>query len=171
MSNEFIDSYSDDQISLESFEEAAKSKTPELSTYNAATLSRLWAITSVGSIECMIKSWAANNSYMSDIYDYFQGGPNSKRVKELSAAFALRGIEIEAELFHDLIAVKIIRNAYTHASWHSGDAEYLQSRGFPTDMRNFEESHLNRIKEVHYHLMMCMGKALVLSRLINDQQA
>lgn len=170
MSTEFLDAYSDDQISLELFEQMAKQDHPPNLTIPAgirdATLCRLWATMLIGSIECMIEGWAASKDDMRDIYEYFQKRlPNPQRINKLRWAFERRGINVDEGAFKDLLAIKYIRNAYIHTRWNPQEIAYVLERGFPSNVNSFTENHLQRMKAAHYHAMMCLGKAMIKSNL------
>ena len=170
MSSEFLDAYSDDQISLELFEQMAKQDHPPALTIpegiRNATLCRLWATMLVGSIECMIERWASSKDDMRDIYDYFQKRlPNVQRLNKLRWAFERCGIDVDEGAFKDLLAIKYIRNAYIHTRWNPQEIAYVIERGFPSNVNSFSSEHLLKMKAAHHHAMMCLGKAMIQSNL------
>lgn len=170
MSDEFLDAYSDDQISLELFERIAQFDHPPSLTIPDhilhSTLCRLWATMLIGSIECMIQQWASSKTDMGDIYEYFQHRlPNDQRLNKLRWAFERRRIDVDEGIFKDLLAIKYIRNAYIHTRWNPKEVNYVGTRGFPRNVNAFTADHLARMKVAHHHAMTCLGKAMLQSDL------
>lgn len=106
---EFIDAYSDDQISVELLEkliaaDLVESLTPE--RIIASSLSRLWATTMVGAVETMIKSWRTDHPVWKEIGRYLDSGNNRDRMRHLHSAFTNFGIQIDEDVFQDFLAIK-----------------------------------------------------------------
>lgn len=168
MKREFIDAYSDDQIYLHMLENLVKAhpveaKVPDQIKYSS--FSRLWAVMMVGGVECMIKQWAVDRPGLSDIYAYFQDGPNAERIDRLEDAFKLRGLPVNSSAFQDYLAVKYIRNAYIHAEWNKNQRSFVVSRGFPDDLMNFKAEHFDRMKNCYLHVMNNLGMASVIDSM------
>jgi hypothetical protein len=164
LSSEFIDAYSDDQAYLEIVErlinvDPVEGLAPERIKYSS--FSRLWAVMMIGGVECMIKEWTSSRPSLSDIYAYFQNGPNAERIDRLKDAFRSRGLPIDTDAFEDYLAIKYIRNAYIHAGWSEDQREFVGSREFPVDLMHFEAEHLKRMKICYLHVMNNLGMAMV----------
>lgn len=171
MTSEFIDAYSDDQIYINMLEGLLEAHSAEPSTEERMgypSLSRLWAVMMVGSVECMVKEWTANRPGLSDIYAYFQDGSNEERIQRLREAFKLRGLPLNTSAFVDFLAVKYIRNSYVHAEWNTLQRQFVADQGFPVDIRHFDKGHFGRMKVSYEHVMNNLGMAAAFDSLHTD---
>lgn len=158
--DEFIDSYSDDQIYLTLLEKLVEGDpketlSPERIKYSSYC--RLWSTMMIGSIEMMIKKWNTGDSLWSDIYSYFNSGTNEERIDRLKKAFILRGIELDEDVFKDLLAIKYIRNAYVHGDWNAQQKKYVVERRFPDNLMQFSKPNFVRFQEVYASVMNALG--------------
>jgi len=158
--NEFIDAYSDDQIFLTLLEKLVEndpqeSTCPESIKYSSYC--RLWSTMAIGCIEMMIKKWNTGDNLWSDIYSYFDSGPNDVRIDRLKQAFESRGIDLDDNIFEDLLAIKYIRNAYVHGDWNEQQKAYVIGRGFPDTLMKFTKSNFGRFQEVYASIMNTLG--------------
>jgi hypothetical protein len=158
--DEFIDSYSDDQIFLTLLErlvdkDPQESACPESIKYSSYC--RLWSTMMIGSIEMMIKKWNTGDEIWLDIYSYFDSGPNNVRIDRLRKAFKIRGIELDDNIFKDLLAIKYIRNAYVHGDWNTQQKAYAVQRGFPPTLMAFSRLNFIRFQEVYMSIMNTLG--------------
>lgn len=168
MTSEFIDAYSDDQIYLHMLEGLVNTHPVEANVPDSikySSFSRLWAVMMVGGVECMIKEWTASRPRLSDIYAYFQNGPNDKRLERLENAFKLRGLPVDSGAFQDYLAIKYIRNAYIHAEWSESQRSFVVARGFPNDIMHFDATHFERMKNCYLHVMNNLGMANALESI------
>lgn len=169
MTSEFIDAYSDDQIYINMLDglidtHPVESSVPERIKYSS--LSRLWAVMMIGSVECMVKEWTASRPGLSDIYSYFDDGPNEDRVQRLTAAFSLRGLPVDTAAFKDFLAIKYIRNAYVHAEWNTRQRQFVVDQGFPADLMQFDKVHFGRMKLSYESVMNNLGMAAMFESLL-----
>lgn len=169
MSSEFIDAYSDDQTYLEELEELVNSNQVVPDNIRYSSLSRLWSVMIVGSVESMIKEWTKNEPLLSDIYAYFDKGSNADRIDRLKKAFQLRGIEIDTELLEQYLSIKYIRNAYVHGQWDEKQKLFVIEQGFPESLMEFEQHHFAKIKASYYHVMNCLGITKGLDSVIKSR--
>lgn len=158
--DEFIDAYSDDQIYLTLLEklverDPVESSCPESIKYSSYC--RLWSTMMIGSIEMMIKKWNTGDGLWSDIYSYFDSGPNDERIDRLRLAFNSRGIILDDNIFKDLLAIKYMRNAYVHGNWNDQQRTYVVDRGFPSNLMSFSKSNFVRFQEVFASIMNTLG--------------
>jgi hypothetical protein len=94
----------------------------------------------------MIKKWDTGDELWSDIYSYFDSGPNETRIERLKLAFTNRGMILDDNIFKDLIAIKYIRNAYVHGDWNEQRKVYVVGRGFPENLMQFTKSNFIRFQ-------------------------
>jgi len=164
--DEFTDTYSDDIIYLREARSSLlthplRAEIPELCN---ASLCRLYSIIMIGSIEGMLERWRERDkSKILDAY-FAPKASNTDRVKKLNEAFVSKGINVSSEVFDDYLAIKYLRNAIVHASWHasSGQAkqdqiDWIVARGFPTDTRNLKEEHWQKMEWVNENMMLYIG--------------
>lgn len=169
MINEFIDAYSDDQIYLELIEKLVNEHPVEANVPNNIKYSsfcRLWIVMMVGSIEMMIKKWANSEDMMHDIASYLKDGSNEERLNRLYAAFEIRGLKPERNLFNDYLVCKYIRNAYVHGEWNDSQRKYVEEKGFPSTIMQFLPMHYERAKKSYYHLMNGLGMANAINTMV-----
>ena len=158
--SEFLDAYSDDQIYLEMIEKLVNDHPVEATVPDRikySSFSRLWIVMAVGSIEAMISEWTKGEPFLIDVRDYFSQGSNNERIERLVAAFKLRGINPDEEIFKDYLAVKYIRNAYVHGSWNENQKLYVEQRGFPNSCMEFSKENFERFKQCYHHILNCLG--------------
>lgn len=170
--NEFIDAYSDDQIYLTLIKELVNNhpvegNVPERIKYSS--FCRLWTVMMVGSIESMVKVWDTGDFLWEDIAAYFDNKSNEDKVEGLRSAFALRGLEVNEDMFKDFLAIKYIRNSYVHSNWSNSQREYVISRNFPGNVMNFDKSHFSRMQAVYEHVMNRLGMVHAMNGAIKSR--
>ncbi|MDD0984040.1 hypothetical protein [Pseudomonas shahriarae] len=164
--DEFTDTYSDDIIYLREARSSLlthplRAEIPELCN---ASLCRLYSIVMIGSIEGMLERWRARDkSKILDAY-FAPKASNTDRVKKLNEAFVSEGINVNSDVFDDYLAIKYLRNAIVHASWHTSSGQtkqdqidWIVARGFPTDTRNLKEEHWQKLEWVNENMMLYIG--------------
>ncbi|HHF2954753.1 TPA: hypothetical protein ACPJ0E_004421, partial [Vibrio diabolicus] len=157
--NEFIDTYSDDIIYLI---EARKAliKDPMVNNFEplcTASLSRILIVFTIGTIEAALEHWNEDDQ-TGILANYFQNNcSNKQRIESLENAFNDKGIIVDSEIFKDFLAIKYLRNTIVHASWNQRGKEYLIERDFPTDTRQLNGEHWQRIVTVHNNMLMYFG--------------
>lgn len=165
---EFTDTYSDDIIYLREAREALLTHPlrSEIPDYCNASLSRLYAIVMIGSIESMLERWLDRDN-LEILNAYFKPKvTNTVRISGLCSSFTSKGINVNKDVFDDYLAIKYIRNAIVHASWakQSGalkqdEIDWIQSRGFPTDTRKLNATHWQRFEWVNENMMLYIALA------------
>lgn len=154
---EFIDTYSDDLITIHESRRASYTH-PLRSEYAFselldASFSRILAVFTVGGIEAMLESWRDRDT-KGVLKAYFaKGVKNGDRVKSLCAAFTHAGIPVDKEVFDDYLAVKYLRNTIIHSGWKEYERTWLEERGFPTDSRKLSEEDFERIERVNQNMV------------------
>lgn len=172
MVNEFIDAYSDDQIYLSMIQDLVDSHPVESlvpEKIKVSSFCRLWIVMMVGSIESMIKVWNTGDAFWSDIASYFNKQTNENRVDRLMESFRIRGLNVDDAMFQDFLAIKYIRNAYIHSEWSASQREFAVSRGFPSDVMNFNSGHFKRMQAVYVHVMNNLGKVHALNSIYRSR--
>lgn len=166
---EFVDTYSDDMIFLQTVRRSLlrhplEAHVPQLLD---ATLSRLYIVMLVGNVEnalneeskrtddpllaVYLNSGAENTVKVQALHDYLQQG--------------LGPGAVDPEMLSDYLAIKYLRNGIIHADRRQGSqAQHIIDRGFPVDSRSLELAHLHRLAEVDAAIIMYLG----MSRLSND---
>ncbi|MDD9586356.1 hypothetical protein [Klebsiella variicola] len=160
---EFTDTYSDDIIYLREAREALLTHPlrSEMPNYCNASLSRIYAIVMIGSIESMLEKWLDRDN-LEILSVYFKPKvTNAVRINGLCSSFTSKGINVNKDVFDDYLAIKYIRNAIVHASWEkqSGglkqdEIDWIHSRGFPTDTRKLNSTHWQRFEWVNENMML-----------------
>jgi len=148
--DEFIDAYEDDLIYILEAQKALFTHPLKFVYEKAAIASftRVYIVTAVNEIEIIIKKWA-DKDYRNILSVYFsEKSTNGERVNALYSAFKKAGINVDLEIFKDYLALKYLRNTIVHGEWREGEKEWITERGFPNDVREFNEEHFNRVKEV-----------------------
>jgi hypothetical protein len=163
--NEFIDTYSDDLITIHKARAAAY--THPLSgdysfaeAYYDAPFCRILVVFVIGGIEAMLESWRDRDKFKV-LEKYFatkdkDGQPitNGDRVTSLYQAFSDAGIQVDRQVFDDYLAMKYLRNTIIHGRWKDYEKEWLGARGFPTDTRKLKKEHLDKIENVNQNMML-----------------
>lgn len=166
---EFVDTYSDDMIFLQTVRRSLlrhplESHVPQLLD---ATLSRLYIVMLVGNVEnalneeskrtddpllaVYLNSGAANTAKVQALHEYLQQG--------------LGPGAVDPDMLSDYLAIKYLRNGIIHADRREGaQAQHIIDRGFPVDSRSLELAHLHRLAEVDAAIIMYLG----MSRLSGD---
>jgi hypothetical protein len=147
---EFIHAWSDDLVTLRNARTAVLSVTqPGAATKVAnAAFCRHLAICIVGSVEIILSVWLEKDrSNILAVY-FAEKAENGKRIDSLVSAFAREGFSVERTLFEDYLAIKYLRNTIEHSKWKDNQKEFVRSRGFPTDVREFKLEDFNRMSEV-----------------------
>ncbi|OHU94753.1 hypothetical protein BIW53_12005 [Pseudoalteromonas byunsanensis] len=160
--DEFTDTYSDDLIHLQEARTALL--THPLRNENSdlcnASFCRIYSIMMIGSIEAMLERWCERDNF-NILNEYFAPGiPNENRIKNLREVFVEKGINVQAKVFEDYLAIKYIRNAIVHASWKTAKGklkqdqlDWINERGFPTDTRKLTSKDLERFEWVNENMM------------------
>ncbi len=166
--DEFIDTYSDDLITLIEGREALLTHPlrSEISDYVDASTCRLFLVFMIGSIEAMLESWLDRDN-MKILEKYFaKDVKNGDRIHSLKQAFIDNGINVKEEVFNDYLAAKYLRNRIVHASWEnqSGkpvqhEIDWIEQRGFVTDTRKLTSDHLQRFEWVNQNMMLYIAIA------------
>jgi hypothetical protein len=156
--NEFIDTYSDDLITIHEARAAAYTH-PLRGDYAFAeslldaSFCRILAVFVVGGIEAMLESWRDRDKF-TVLENYFaQKVKNGERVTSLYQAFSDAGIQVDRQVFDDYLAIKYLRNTIIHGRWKDYEKDWLDARGFPTDTRKLEKEHLDKIEHVNQNMM------------------
>ncbi|HEX6508055.1 MAG TPA: hypothetical protein VF221_10515 [Chloroflexota bacterium] len=154
---EFIDSYSDDLIYLREARAALLTHplSPEwaFADHWDACAGRVASVFMIGSIEAMLETWREKDS-RGILDNYFSDKvTNGARISALQQAFTEAGIDVDPAVFEDYLAVKYLRNTIIHGRWKEHEKEWLEGRGFPTDVRSLKREHLDRIEFVNQNMM------------------
>jgi hypothetical protein len=155
--SEFIDTYSDDLISLHEARAALLSH-PLRSEYTIgnlidASFCRMLAVFVIGSLEALLETWR-DRDRVSILDKYFsEKVTNGDKITSLYDAFQNAGINVDKEVFEDFLAIKYLRNTIIHGRWKSHEKEWLEKRGFPLDTRKLTKSHIDRIEHVNQNMM------------------
>ncbi|HSA59555.1 MAG TPA: hypothetical protein VLJ37_07705 [bacterium] len=76
-----------------------------------------------------------------------QGGlSNQVKMKDFGRALQGAGVTPDQEVLDDFLAIKFLRNAYVHGSWKINQLSWLQSRGFPANLHQFDPSHWRKMQ-------------------------
>jgi len=154
---EFIDTYSDDLITIHEARAAVYTH-PLRGDYAFAELldasfSRILVVFVVGGIEAMLESWRDRDGF-NVLEKYFaQKVTNGERVTSLYQAFSDAGIHVDRQIFDDYLAIKYLRNTIIHGRWKQHEKDWLDARGFPSDTRKLTKEHLDKIEHVNQNMM------------------
>ena len=156
---EFIDTYSDDLITIH--EARAASYTHPLRSDFAfaeslldASFCRILIVFVIGGIEALLESWQDRDK-LNVLDKYFaKGVSNGDRIKSLCNAFLNAGIQVDEDVFNDYLAIKYLRNTIIHHGWRSKERDWIDERGFPRDTRELKKEHLDRIEHVNQNMML-----------------
>ncbi len=163
--NEFIDTYSDDLLTIHEARAAAYTH-PLRGDYAFAeslldaSFCRILVVFVIGGIEAMLKSWCDRDKFnVLEIYfvEKDKNGRrinNGERVTSLFQAFSDAGIQVDKGVFDDYLAIKYLRNTIIHGGWKDHEKEWLDQRGFPTDTRQLKKEHLDKIENVSQNMML-----------------
>jgi hypothetical protein len=156
---EFIDTYSDDLITIHEARAAAYSH-PLRGDYAFAeslldaSFCRILVVFVVGGIEAMLESWRDRDRF-NVLEKYFADkATNGERVTSLYQAFPDAGIQVDRQIFDDYLAIKYLRNTVIHARWKEHEKDWLDARGFPSDTRKLTKEHLDKIEHVNQNMML-----------------
>jgi hypothetical protein len=156
---EFIDTYSDDLITIHEARAAAYTH-PLRGDYAFAeslldaSFCRILAVLVIGGIEAMLESWRERDKFkVLDKY-FAKDVTNGARVESLYRAFSEAGIHVDKEIFDDYLAIKYLRNTIIHGRWKEYEKDWLDRRGFPTDTRRLAKHHLNKIEHVNRNMIL-----------------
>jgi hypothetical protein len=160
--DEFTDTYSDDLIYLREARVALLTH-PLRNEYHDlcnASFCRIYSIMMIGSIEAMLERWCERDNF-NILNEYFASDiSNENRIKNLREVFVEKGINVQAKVFDDYLAIKYIRNAIVHASWATATGnlkqdqlDWINERGFPTDTRKLTSKDLERFEWVNGNMM------------------
>ena len=163
--DEFTETYSDDILYLQEGREALLTHPlrKEYSPLLNASFCRLYAIMMIGSIESMLERWQAKDKLkILEIYfakksklDPKNSPSNKERIDNLRMAFVNNGINITNDVFDDYLAIKYLRNVIVHAGLlKQNEIEWIEERNFPTDTRNLNEEHWQKIQWVDQNMML-----------------
>jgi hypothetical protein len=155
---EFIDTYSDDLITIHEARAAAYTH-PLRGDYAFAELlldasfCRILVVFVVGGIEAMLESWCDLDKF-NVLEKYFAHNvKNGERVASLYQAFSDAGIHVDRQVFDDYLAIKYLRNTIIHGRWKEHEKDWLDARGFPSDTRKLTKEHLDKIEHVNQNMM------------------
>lgn len=155
---EFIDTYSDDLITIHEARAAAYTH-PLRGDYAFAeslldaSFSRILVVFVVGGIEAMLESWRSRDR-LNVLEKYFaQNVKNGERVTSLYQAFSDAEIQVDRQVFDDYLAIKYLRNTIIHGRWKEYEKDWLDARGFPSDTRKLTKEHLDKIEHVNQNMM------------------
>jgi hypothetical protein len=153
--SEFIDTYSDDLITLREGRIAMQTHPlrrtmPELCD---ASFARLLAVVMVGGIEMMLETWRERDSLKVLDTWFAEKASNGDRVQRLCEAFRQKSIGVDKGVFDDFLAIKYIRNTIIHSRWKPNERNYVESRNFPGDARRLKREHLNRMVSINQSMM------------------
>ncbi len=157
--DEFINTYSDDLITIHEARAAAYTH-PLRGDYALAdslldaSFCRILAVFVVGSIEAMLESWRDRDE-IKCLESYFANRDisNRDRITSLWRSFTDAGIQVDREVFDDYLAIKYLRNTIIHGRWKENEKVWLDARGFPTDTQMLEKDHLDKIEHVNQNMM------------------
>jgi hypothetical protein len=159
---EFIDTFSDDLITIREARAAAYTH-PLRGDYAFAeslldaSFCRIFAVFAVSGIEAMLESWRERDEFKI-LEGYFaERASDSDRAASLCEAFSGAGIQPDKEIVRDYLAIKHLRNAIIRGRWKECERDWVDARGFPTDTRKLAERHLDRIEHVHQNIMLCIA--------------
>ena len=122
---EFIDTYSDDLITIHEAR-AAMYTHPLRGDYAFAELldasfSRILVVFVIGGIEAMLETWR-DRDRLKVLEKYFaQNANNGERVHSLYQAFSDAGIQVDERIFDDYLAMKYLRNTIIHGRWKDSE--------------------------------------------------
>jgi hypothetical protein len=156
---EFIDTYSDDLITIHKARAAAYTH-PLRDDYAFAeslldaSFCRILVVFVIGGIEAMLESWRERDKFKVLEKYFAKDVTNGDRVGSLYRAFSEAGIHVDKEIFDDYLAIKYLRNTIIHGRWKEYEKDWLDARGFPTDTRRLAENHLNKIEHVNQNMML-----------------
>lgn len=155
MSEEFIDTYSDD---LDYLIEARKALLThpfrtEVKELCDASFCRLFIVFMVDGIEAMIQYW--NEAISPGVfYSYLKSSSkNSERIQNLYEVLNKYG-GVDQSILEDYLALKYLRNVIVRAKWRPHEKEWVEKRGFPSDTRKLSEEHWYKVLEVYQNMMM-----------------
>lgn len=156
---EFIDTYSDDLITIHEARAAAYTH-PLRGDYAFAeslldaSFCRILAVFVIGGIEAMLGSWRERDKFKVLEKYFARDVTNGDRVGSLYRAFSEAGIHVDKEIFDDYLAIKYLRNTIIHGQWKEYEKDWLDARGFPTDARRLTKHHLDKIEHVNQNMML-----------------
>ena len=163
---EFVDTYSDDMIFLQTVRRSLLRHPLEthMPTFLDATLSRLYIVMLVGNVENALNEESKRTEDpLLDVYLNARGA-NDVKVKALRDYLQQRlgsGV-VEADVLADYLAIKYLRNGIIHADRRQGSqAQYIIDRGFPVDSRSLKFVHLQRLAEVDEAIITYLGMSQV----------
>ena len=165
MTPEFIDVFSDDlSYIIESYEDH---KTKYGTTpWSTSSTCRLYISVSVSCIEYLISE--INKKQKIDLLELYLSKDSSVNHNERNSAlkkfFNSRGINIASDFLDDFLIIKRLRNIIIHSNWRESNKKEAENSGFPSDLRLFNESHLDRIKIIHKEIEKYLCFMLVSSK-------
>jgi hypothetical protein len=159
---EFIDTYYDDLTTIDHARAAVYSH-PLRDDYALAewrldaSFSRILVVFGVAGIEATLESWRARNT--SNVLEkYFADNvTNGERVTSLYQAFLDAGSQVDREILEDYLAIKYLRNILIRAQCKEDEKDWLDARGFPSDIRKLTNEHFDKIKHVNQNMLLCLG--------------
>lgn len=151
---EFIDTYSDDLLYLMDFRESHLTHPGKMVVefLFQASLSRIFCVVMVGSIEAMLENWKAKDTN-NILAPYFIQSSNEERINALTNNFRTNGINVEEKILKQYLAIKYVRNTIIHSRWKENEIELIKQQGFPTDTRNLTNDHLQIMYSVNIEMM------------------
>lgn len=150
MTPEFIDVFSDDLSYINESYEAHKIKFG-ITSWSTSSTCRLYISSSVSCIEYLISE--INKKQKNDLLELYLSKDSNvnhgERNSALKKFFNSRGINIASDFLDDFLIIRRLRNIIIHSNWRASNRKEAENSGFPSDLRSFNESHLNRIKIIH----------------------
>jgi len=156
--NEFIDTYSDDLITIHEARSAAYTH-PLRGDYAFAdslldaSFCRILAVFVIGGIEAMLKAWRDRDNFKILEKYFAKNVKNGERITSLYQAFSDAGIQVDMHILDDYLGIKYLRNTIIHGQWKDYEKDWLDVRGFPTDTRKLKKEHLDKIEHVNQNMM------------------
>lgn len=125
-----------------------------------ASFCGLFVIVMISKIEYILKKWQDIEEIKEILLPYFQENTsNGEKVTALYESMRkFLGNDVDKEIFDAYLAIKYIRNTIVHGKWRNKEKEWIKEQGFPNDVRDLQEKHLQRIKEVFQKMVKYLEK-------------
>ncbi|MBM7693541.1 hypothetical protein JOC77_002981 [Peribacillus deserti] len=162
MGRQFIDTYSDDMLYLVDARNLLL-QNGRFEYLVTPAFCRMFIVNMVGAVEASLNSWKKEDG--TDILSsYFTSRNNQEKVDNLYNAFISAGIPVEKEVFDDYLAIHYLRHKIVHSKEKDTERrdDWIKSRGFPIDTREFTVDDWDRIQKLNDILISYLGYAYVL---------
>jgi hypothetical protein len=160
--HQFINTYSDDLIYLVDAKKTLL-ENGRMEPLVTPSFCRIYIVFMVGAIEASLNSWKTKDG--TDILSsYFTSRDNEIKVNNLYQSFLAAGLDfVEKEVFDDYLAIQYLRHKIVHAKETDTARrdQWITSRGFPIDTRNFTTDHWERIQKINDNLIYYLGFAMI----------